>query len=253
MDSWGARIAAVEGSHFRAEEKTAVERHLRKLVTEGKLPPSALNSLLEGSGAGSSTSLDPFSGVSTVTRGRPESEFVYQHVKGRIPVSNLPSMKGWGLGSSVSLGSGRWSVDGVSIFNVEEGKKMASTPAKRQPSTFELKRAESVRRLAADTPLVMGYRLYPSMTPARALLWGTIAACAGTAIGAKLAMIALEIKELDDVAVRMKAVLHPFSEYLASAVEPWKGVISSATQQAASETSTAALLGKRLKQNFQEH
>lgn len=253
MDSWGARVAAVEGSHFRAQEKMAVERHLRKLVDEGRLPPSALDSLLEARPAEGRAAVDPFSGLSTETRGRPQSEVVYQHVKGKIPASNLPSMKEWGLGSSVSFGRGRWSVDGVSIFSVEEGKKMASTPPTRQPTMFELKRAETVRRMAADTPLVGGYRLYPNMTPARAFLWGTIAAFAGTALGTKLAMIALGINQVEDVPVRMREVLHPLSDHLASVMEPWRGLISSATQQAASQTSTVAALGKRLKENFQEH
>ena len=85
MDSWGARVAAVEGSHFRAQEKMAVERHLRKLVDEGRLPPSALDSLLEARPAEGRAPVDPFSGLSTETRGRPQSEVVYQHVKGKIP------------------------------------------------------------------------------------------------------------------------------------------------------------------------
>ena len=97
----------------------------------------------------------------------------------------------------------------MSIFSVEEGKKMASTPPTRQPTMFELKRAETVRRLAADTPLVGGYRLYPNMTPARAFLWGTIAAFAGTALGTKLAMIALDIKQVTAVGMSFWMVLDP--------------------------------------------
>lgn len=252
MDGWGARQFAVEGAHFRAEEKLAVERHLQKLVEEGRLPASTLDSLLGEHPARPRASVGAVSGVPTVRRTRPASEFVYEHVRGRIPGNNLPSMKDWGLGSSVSLGRGRWSVDNVSIFSVEEGKRLASTPSK-EPTVFEIKRAEAIQRAASETQVVHGFRLYPTMTPGRAFLWGTIVACTGMAIGTKAAMLALEIKQLDDVALRLRQVLHPYAEYLSSAMEPWRGLITAAGERADAHNSVIADVARRLKDNLQEH
>ncbi|CAD7699712.1 unnamed protein product [Ostreobium quekettii] len=247
MDSWGARQFAMEGSHFLAEEKTALERHVQKLVREGKLPASAADGILEASAADGAASTS----VPTVRRGRPASEFVYQHVKGVIPGNNLPTMKEWGLGTSVGFGGSRWTVNDVSVFDIEEGKRMAKTPRK-EPTVFEMKRAAAIQKAAAESPTVNGYRLYPNMTPGRAFMWGTIVAVTGMAIGTKAAMVALEIKELDDVSVRMRQVLRPYVEYIASAMRPWRGLIVAAGEQTDVQNSAVADVARRMKAFLEE-
>lgn len=261
MEAMQSRLSAMEGSYFRGEQDLAIVRQVERLVREGKLPASALETLGGDSAngnalaiGGSSSGGTAFQGVETVTRGRPEAEFVYQHTKGAIPKPNLPNMKEWGLGVQVSMGRDRWAVDDVSIFSVEEGKRLASTP-RRLPSNFEIKQAEAIRRAAAQTPLVHGYRLYPNMTPARALLWGTVVAFAGTALGAKLAMIWLEIREMDDVSIRLRETLHPFAEGISSIFKPWKGLIQAAGEQGSeiAQKSQIAQLAKTMKEKLQQH
>lgn len=101
-----------------------------------------------------------------------------------------------GLGQPVRLGGlGKWSVDNVSIFDVQSGKKLAATP-RREPSIFEIKRAAAIERAATESPLVGNYRLYPRLSPGRALFWGTIMAMTGTMIGTKIACLVLDIKSV---------------------------------------------------------
>ena len=73
MDSFTARLNAAEGSYFRSEQTNAVKMHLEKLVEQGKLPSSALDSLAEGFGRmGVQSSVDEL--PVTVINSRPASE-----------------------------------------------------------------------------------------------------------------------------------------------------------------------------------
>lgn len=108
----------------------------------------------------------------------------------------LPERKTVGLGQPVRLGGmSRWAVDNVSIFDVKQGKQFAATP-RREPSIFEIKRAAAIERAANETPLIGKYRLYPTLSPGKALFWGTMVAITGTMIGTKLACIVLDIRSV---------------------------------------------------------
>ena len=74
MASLARALQVQESSHFLKEQKNAVERHLEKLVREGKLPSSALVSIRTESVP------SPFAEVPVeVRRSRPASEVVYQY------------------------------------------------------------------------------------------------------------------------------------------------------------------------------
>lgn len=83
MDSFATRLSALEGSHFRVEEKQALERLLVKLVDEGKISSEVLESLRHRAASGEQ--LGAASGLATEIRGRPQGEYIYQHKKGGIP------------------------------------------------------------------------------------------------------------------------------------------------------------------------
>ena len=97
----------------------------------------------------------------------------------------------------------RWTVDNVSIFDVGAGKQMAATP-RREPSVFEKRRALAIERAATESPLVGKYRLYPRLSPARALFWGTLVAMTGTMVGTKIACMILDIKSVSDSPLRLE-------------------------------------------------
>lgn len=157
-----------------------MESYVRKLVEQGKLPSSALDAV-----------------ETTQTRTRPAAEFVYHHTKGPKPFQ-MPGSSVLGLGQSVRLGGdSKWSVGDVSIFDVQKGKALAATP-RRQPSVFEIKRAQAIERAANETPLMGKYRLYPRLTPGKAFFWGSIVACTGMMIGTKIACLCLDIKKVSD-------------------------------------------------------
>lgn len=257
MDAMANRLGVNEGAFFRDEQDLAIVRQVQRLVKEGKLPESALEAV-GGSSAGGkvlpASAGTLFRGVETVTRGRPEAEFVYHHTKGAIPRTKLPNMKEWGLGVQVSMGRERWAIDDVSIFAVEEGKRLASTP-RRLPSAFEIKQAEAIRRAAANTPLVNGYRLYPNMSPGRAVFWGTVAAVAGTALGTKLAMLWLGIREMEDVNVRLQEAMRPFGESLTAVIAPWKDLMQAAGARTSEFTHSSQVMdfAKAMKDRLQHH
>ena len=147
-----------------------------------------------------------------------------------------------GLGQPVKLGGlSRWSVDNISIFDVEAGRKMAATP-RREPSIFEIKRAAAIEKAATETPLVGKYRLYPRLSPGRAFFWGTMAALTGTMIGTKMACLVLDIKsvkppllhirmtggqsvQMDEVAGKMKTTLEPLRSFMESTFTPVNGAV----------------------------
>ena len=85
MAGFQARLFALEGAHFRTEDQYATQRHLEKLVADGKLPSTALaGSTTANSSAPSQTfASDPLRSV----KRRPASEMVYQHVSNGLPGS----------------------------------------------------------------------------------------------------------------------------------------------------------------------
>lgn len=94
MSGFAARGNAVEGSFFRKEQEFALRKQLERLVAEGQLPQSALQQtqtpldLVANRGSKASTSLSDI--PVSVLKGRPASEYVYQHVKGVVPGTHLP-------------------------------------------------------------------------------------------------------------------------------------------------------------------
>lgn len=91
MSGFAARGNAVEGSFFRKEQEFALRKQLERLVEEGQLPQSALQQhtpldLGANRGPSALTSHVSVSDVpASVLKGRPASDFVYQHVKGVVP------------------------------------------------------------------------------------------------------------------------------------------------------------------------
>jgi len=220
--------------YFRGQEQTAMETYLRRLVEAGKLPASALN-ILEQEKA--------------EIRTRPASEFVYRHTKKFGPEFALPGSTTMGLGQPVRLGGlSRWTVDDVSIFDVKTGRKLAATP-RREPSIFEIKRAAAIERAATQSPLVGKYRLYPRLSPGRALFWGTIVAFAGTMVGTKLACIVLDIKSVDEVESKMRMALKPFKTFIQAKFTPVNGALLTAGSGSVDSTSLNRF-ASQLKEKF---
>ena len=132
MAGFQARLFALEGAHFRTEDQYATQRHLEKLVANGKLPSSSL--VADSSGVSPSSQVQSFASdpLRSIKR-RPASEVVYQHVSNGLPGSSLHALpyatsrnsawtklkcawcaarvplmeEGWNLGTQVSLGRGR--------------------------------------------------------------------------------------------------------------------------------------------------
>ena len=97
--SFAAVGTAVEGAYFRKEQENALRKQLEKLVGNGQLPQSALqpqnrNQLAEAVSnrfPATSTSHVAISDVPvTVLRGSLNGEYVYQHVKGKVPGECMP-------------------------------------------------------------------------------------------------------------------------------------------------------------------
>ena len=91
VSGFAARGNAVEGSFFRKEQEFALRKQLERLVAEGQLPQTALQQhtpldLVANRGPNASTSHVSVSDVPvSVLKGRPASDYVYQHVKGVMP------------------------------------------------------------------------------------------------------------------------------------------------------------------------
>lgn len=89
----------------------------------------------------------------------------------------------------------RWTSDGASIFSIADGKRLAQTPAK-QPTGWELTRAQKIAKASVDERVVQGLRLMPEYTPGRAMLWGSILAIWGTATITAAVARALDIHDV---------------------------------------------------------
>lgn len=239
----------MEGSFFRSQEQLALERHLERLVDEGKISVEKLDDLKQRANSSGRAA----SGIPTELRGRPAGEFVYQHTKEAIPSPKFPNIKSWSLGTAVSMGRSRWTADNVSIFDVQAGREMAQTTTTRQPTMFEVRRAQAIERAALTTPLVQGYRWYPEMTPGRAFFWGTVLAVAGTAIGSKVACIVLDIRQVDDIREKMDNLLHPLTAAASDFFKPIGAVMSVTGSDANVKAGNLETFAKKIKENLQSH
>ena len=95
MAGFQARLHALEGAHFRTEDQLATQRHLEKLVSNGKLP-GTLPELT--SSTGTQQPLSFASDALRSVRRRPASEVIYQHVQNGIPgTSRLLQQQLWAL------------------------------------------------------------------------------------------------------------------------------------------------------------
>jgi len=136
------------------------------------------------------------------------------------------------LGSSVSLGKGKWTagantVEGATIFSVHKATELMSTAPKHLEDI-----PDRVARQMVDTSVVevrgMKFKLMPDPTPGRALAWGGTLAIWGTAAVTLTAARALGIRSVDDVKTVMRDRLTPLGEYVRSSFEPWRGMVPAA-------------------------
>ena len=98
MSGFAARGNAVEGSFFRKEQEFALRKQLERLVAAGRLPESALQQhtpldLVANRGPHASTSVSDV--PVSVFKGRPASDYVYQHVKGVVPGKSEAAKQGF--------------------------------------------------------------------------------------------------------------------------------------------------------------
>lgn len=227
LAGFAARGNAVEGSYFRKEQEFALRKQLERLVGEGQLPKSALQ--------------QP---QSTLQLGRPAGEYVYQHVKGVVPVPK-PTMSWSTLGTPVSFGRARWTVGDASIFSVDDGKRLAQTPHK--PLTFyERIRLEKQQKAAIETPLIKGIRLLPEFTPGRAMLWGSILAVWGTAAIVMSTAKTLGIHTTAEASDKLRNIIAPMAGGLSSAFTPLKGMVSATDMRSQQQSELASRLRAKL-------
>lgn len=251
LSGFAARGNAVEGSYFRKEQEFALRKQLERLVGEGQLPKSALQQpqsalqLVAGAANRGSMASTSIADVPvSVLKGRPAGEYVYQHVKGIVPVPK-PTVSWSTLGTPVSFGRSRWTVGDASIFSVDDGKRLAQTPHK--PLTFyERIRLEKQQKAAIETPLVKGIRLLPEFTPGRAMLWGSILAVWGTAAIVMSTANSLKIKTTEDASDKLRDIIAPMAGGLSSALTPLKGMVSATDMRSQQQSELASRLRSKL-------
>jgi len=225
MAGFQARLHALEGAHFRTEDQLATQRHLEKLVSNGKLP-GTLPELTSSTGI-----QQPLSFASDALRSvrrRPASEVIYQHVQNGIP-ARVPLMEeNWNLGTQVSLGRSRWVNHDASIFSVAKGKELAQLPPKL-PTQYELIRQRRVHQAALESPVVQGLRLLPEFTPGRAFFWGTLLAVWATAGIAITTCRHLGIQKAEDVPAVAESFVAPTRDFLRTRLQPLKSMVPAAS------------------------
>lgn len=202
----GLHHHARETGYFRSEEHKALMDRLRSLVDQGKMDASVLKA-----------AEDRFKDRMVVVK-KSKDIPMFEYIKGVTPVprkvNSLHGGEMGNLGTKVSMGRMRWTSDGVSIFSVADGKKLAGT----EPTPlnhYENTRMMKIQKAAMQTPTVLGgYRVLPEMTPGRALMWGTIVAVWGTGALVMSTAKYLGIEKMGDVPERMQAVLSPLGERL---------------------------------------
>lgn len=218
LGAFASRQRAAEGHWFATEGSQAVMRHLEKMVQEGKVERAVLEAAQraqEGSAA---------SGPPTEVVNR-RKEYVYQHRPGLVPAPRWNDKRYMQMGTQISLGRARWSIDDASIFSVADGKRLAQEPPPRA-SYYEELRLRKIQAAAMETPTMAGYRLLPKFTPGRAMMWGTILALWGT--GALVATTArqLDIHTSEEVPSRLRPVFEGFAASLQGWLAPLRGSFS---------------------------
>jgi hypothetical protein len=211
---------------MRQEEQLVQRKNIERLVKEGKLPESALADFDAAASRTASRSAASTSDGTpslhdlpvTVNKGRPKGEYVYQHIKGPLPVPKQEVS--WStLGTPVSFGRARWTVDNASIFSVADGKRLAQTPLK-EPTLYERLRAEKMQRAQLQSPVVKGLRLLPEFTPGRAMFWGTVLALWGTAAVVLTTARRLDIHTTEDASDKIRGVFTPAIGWLERTLGP---------------------------------
>ena len=80
MAGFSARLNALEGGYFHSEERSVTQKHLQKLVAEGKLPQSALTAIEEAAITASNYHQGKIHSVpTTVINSRPASEVIFKY------------------------------------------------------------------------------------------------------------------------------------------------------------------------------
>ena len=159
---------------------------------------------------------------------RDASNKIYQKEHGRGAArrqSLLP--RSYGLGTQVSLGRAKWSLSehggASSIFSVQRGIEMASTPAEGAAAARRDMASLRLERLKSQTPF---WSILPELTAGRAFLWGSALAVFGSALIAKLACAQLGIRTLDelrdDLPSKMQALLAPSAQSVAGHLAPFR-------------------------------
>ncbi|KAI3434849.1 hypothetical protein D9Q98_002903 [Chlorella vulgaris] len=193
-------------------------RHLEKLVQQGKVDASLLEAARRSADETSS------SGLPTEVINR-RKEYVYEHKAGLVPAPRWNDKRYMQMGTRISMGRARWSIEDASIFSVSDGKRLAQEPPP-MATHYERIRLNKVARAAYESPTMAGLRLLPKFTPGRALLWGTILALWGT--GAVVATTAkqLEISTSDEVSNRLRPMFGSWAASLAGIFAPLRHSLS---------------------------
>lgn len=248
MSVFGGLLRAREGMFAQDLERQALMERLEEMVRSGKVDASVLESA-KGRQSGSHF------GLPRITK---KDVQVFEYIKGVTPVPRSiksGEMHGTGLGTRVSMGRMRWVSEGVSIFSVADGKKMANTQPKAL-NHYDSIRMNKIQKAALETPTVFGgLRVLPEMTPGRALMWGTIVALWGT--GALVASTAkyLEIESMQDVPGRMKEVLTPLGKGLKSQFLYWFSggdMTGIQGQSGLADDSMVMMFASKLKMSFEK-
>lgn len=211
-----------------------MERHLERLVKQGRLPESMLDCLAVETSAGASASSAAttarmpalYADLPTTVRGRPQAEWVYNHKKTPFPMPAPSPAEKLALGTRISLGRSKWVVEDASIFSVADGKRLAQTPVKEMGTAWESARFEKIRAASLETPLVGGFRLLPELTPGRAFLWGSLLALWGTAATFKLAAGHLGITRAEDASEVLRGIMAPYAHAISNGMQPIKAWLS---------------------------
>lgn len=244
--SFAAVGTAVEGAYFRKEQEFALRKQIEKMVGNGQLPQTALQPQNQNQFA--ETVSNRFPALAdvpvTVLKGSPNGDYVYQHVKGKVPV---PKQKmPWStLGTPVSFGRARWNVGDASIFSVDDGKRLAQTPHK--PLTFyERIRLEKQQKASLESPLVQGYRLLPEFTPGRAMFWGTVLAMWGTAAIVMSTAKSLDIHTAAEASDKLHDIVAPMANRLGAALVPLKSMVAATNMRSEQQSELALRLRAKL-------
>eukprot|EP00890_Picochlorum_soloecismus_P002299 jgi/Picsp_1/306/NSC_00305-R1_protein len=224
------------------ETKYLMDR-LEQLVAEGRVPSAEALTHASGNKQQQVVGMGGMAGraVSQVVEVRRSKDIpVFEYVKGVTPVPRKgvrADVHGAGLGTKIGLGRNKWVSDGVSIFSVADGKKLAGTETKAL-NHYENIRMMKIQKAALETPTVLGgLRVLPECTPGRALMWGTVLALWGT--GAIVASTAkyLDIQNASQAPEKIKLALSPIGLWLEGLFVPWRTELTRSEQAAVGQSS----------------